>query len=136
MAASRPTTPEAFGRVPGVGQAKLATYGPAFIEAIRAYAAEHGLPASKAVAPGVGDASSNGRRGATYEKTGEMLTRGLSVEEIARERGLAPSTIIRHIEVLTMHGESIDITALLPPPERLERIATAFAQLGYAQWGR
>ena len=63
MAASRPTTPEAFGRVPGVGQAKLATYGAAFMEAIRAYAEEHGLPASKAVAPGVGDASSNGRRG-------------------------------------------------------------------------
>ena len=76
-----------------------------------------------------------GVAGATYEKTGEMLARGLSVEEIARERGLAPATIIRHIEVLTMHGESIDITALLPPPERLRRIATAFAQLGYAQLG-
>jgi len=126
MASTRPETLEAFAGIPGVGQAKLAAYGAAFTEAIRRYASEHRVPEA---------GSSNGRRGATYEKTWEMLARGLSVEAVARERGLAPATVIRHIEVLTMQGKSIDITPLLPSPERRRDIEEAFKRLGYAQLG-
>ena len=126
MASARPETLEAFAGIPGVGQAKLAAYGAAFTEAIRRYASQHRVQEA---------GSSNGRRGATYEKTWEMLTRGLSVEAIARERGLAPATVIRHIEVLTMLGKSIDITPLLPAPERRRDIEEAFKRLGYAQLG-
>ncbi|MDE2900024.1 MAG: DNA helicase RecQ [Chloroflexota bacterium] len=132
MAARRPETLQAFERVPGVGQAKLAAYGAAFTEAIRRYADEHGLPARASVNMG---GSSSGRRGATYEKTWEMLAQGLSVEAVARERELAPGTVIRHIEVLTMQGKSIDITSLLPSPERRRDIEEAFKRLGYAQLG-
>lgn len=132
MAARRPGTLQAFERVPGVGQAKLAAYGAAFTGAIRRYADEHGLRARASVDVG---GSSNGRRGATYEKTWEMLARGLPVEAVARERGLAPGTVIRHIEVLTMQGKSIDITSLLPSPERRRDIEEAFKRLGYAQLG-
>ncbi len=132
MAARRPETLSAFEHVPGVGQAKLAAYGAAFTEAIRRYADEHRMPARASVDVG---GSSNGRRGATYERTWEMLARGLSVEAVARERGLAPGTVIRHIEVLTMQGKSIDITSLLPSPERWRDIEEAFKRLGYAQLG-
>ena len=132
MAASRPTTLEAFARVPGVGQAKLAAYGTEFVDAIRNYGGQ-ALP-SESVPKG-GDAPSNGRRGATYDKTKELLARGLSVEEVARERGLAPGTVIRHIEWLTIRGESIDIAPWLPPPERRRRIEEAFGRLGYVQLG-
>ncbi len=132
MAASRPGTLEAFARVPGVGQAKLAAYGATFTEAIRNYG---GQTLSSESAPKGGDATSNGRRGATYDKTKELLARGLSVEEIAQERGLAPATVMRHIEWLTIRGESIDIAPLLPPPERRRRIEEAFGRLGYAQLG-
>ena len=132
MASARPETLEAFARIPGVGQAKLAAYGAAFTEAIRQYVDEHRLRAGASVNAG---GSSNGRRGATYEETWEMLGRGLSVEAVARERGLATATVIRHIEVLTMHGKSIDITSLLPSPERRRDIEEAFKRLGYAQLG-
>ena len=132
MAASRPTSLEAFARIPGVGQAKLAAYGATFTEAIRNHA---GQDLSSESAPKGGDAPSNGRRGATYDKTKELLARGLSVEQVARERGLAPATVIRHIEWLTIRGESIDIAPLLPPSERRRRIEEAFGRLGYAQLG-
>ena len=132
MTSARPETLEAFARIPGVGQAKLAAYGAAFTEAIRRYVDEHRTPAEASVDVG---GSSNGRRGATYEETWEMLGRGLSVEAVARERGLATATVIRHIEVLTMLGRSIDITSLLPSPERRRDIEEAFKRLGYAQLG-
>ena len=47
MASSRPRTLEAFGRVPGVGRAKLEAYGPAFVDAISGYADSHGLAATE-----------------------------------------------------------------------------------------
>ena len=133
MSASRPTSLREFARVPGVGQAKLAAYGAAFTEAIGRYAEEHGLPEAQ---PAAADSTAaNGHRKSTYDNTRELLARGLTVEEIARERGLAPGTIIRHIELLTIRGEPVDVTPLLPPPERRRRIEEAFDRLGYAQLG-
>ena len=55
MAASRPTTLEAFGRIPGVGKAKLEAYGAAFVDAICTYRMRTGWRLRRA--------RSKGRRG-------------------------------------------------------------------------
>ena len=51
MAAVIPQTLEEFGRIPGVGQAKLQQYGADFLQVICAYAEANGIPAVTYDAP-------------------------------------------------------------------------------------
>ena len=137
MAARRPETLKAFERVPGVGQAKLAAYGAAFTEAIRRYVDEHGLPASEAAAastPSLFDAPerSNGARTTTHDSTRAMLARGLTVEEIAKERRMRETTVLGHIEHLAHRGEALEVAHLAPPPDRMRRIEEALKVCGSA----
>ncbi|MCY4625261.1 MAG: RQC domain-containing protein, partial [Chloroflexi bacterium] len=135
MAASRPVTAEAFARVPGVGQAKLAAYGEAFTDAVRRYVEEHGIAAAdEASAPTLfgGPARANGQRRSTRDNTRELLARGLSVEAIAKERGISAKTVLGHIESLDRAGEALEVGHLAPTPERMRRIEEAFGVCGSA----
>ena len=133
MAASRPSTPEAFARVPGVGQAKLATYGAEFVEAVRRYAEAHGLPeAQPTLRPAAPQPQTNGHRKSAYDNTRELLARGLTVEQMAEERGLSPKTVMGYIENLDYRGETLDVAHLAPPPERMAQIEAAMAVCGSA----
>ena len=131
MAASRPTTLEAFGRIPGVGKAKLEAYGEAFVDAICTYADAHGLAAAEGPLEGTARRS-NGHRASTYDSTRELLARGRSVEAIARERGLSAKTVLGHIEHLAHRGEPLEVAHLQPAPERMGRIEEAIAVCGSA----
>ncbi len=131
MAASRPTTLEAFGRIPGVGKAKLEAYGAAFVDAICGYADAHGLAAAEGPLEGTARRS-NGHRASTYDSTRELLARGRSVEAIARERGISAKTVLGHIEHLAHRGEPLEVGHLQPAPERMGRIEEAIAVCGSA----
>ena len=130
MAASRPESLAAFARIPGVGEAKLAAYGAAFVDAIRSFVG----PAAAALEDEEWEdgAPSRRRLGATHEKTKELLARGLTVEAIARERGMAPTTVLGHIEQLAKRGEAPDLEHLAAPGERMARIEEAFGVCGSA----
>ena len=67
-------------------------------------------------------------RGSTIHETMQLLQEGLNVSEIAARRDLAHITIRGHLEQLILAGEQIDITNLLPPPERFARIQNALHQ--------
>ena len=131
MAASRPTTLEAFGRIPGVGKAKLEAYGAAFVDAICGYSDAHGLAAAEGTIEGTARRS-NGHRASTYDSTRELLARGRSVEAIARERGISAKTVLGHIEHLARRGEPLEVGHLQPAPERMGRIEEAIAVCGGA----
>ena len=131
MAASRPTTREAFGRIPGVGKAKLEAYGAAFVDAICTYADAHGLAAAEGPLEGTAQRS-NGHRASTYDSTRELLARGRSVEAIARERGISAKTVLVHIEHLAHRGETLEVGHLQPASERMRRIEEAIAVCGSA----
>ena len=131
MAASRPTTLEAFGRIPGVGKAKLEAYGAAFVDAICGYSDAHGLAAAEGTIEGTARRS-NGHRASTYDSTRELLARGRSVEAIARERGISAKTVLGHIEHLAHRGEPLEVGHLQPAPERMGRIEEAIAVCGSA----
>lgn len=82
------------------------------------------------------------RPGATLAETRGMIEKKFSVEEIARERGLAVSTILTHLERMKKEGVLPDIAHLKPPtPDFTEmssalrasenmRLAPAFEALG------
>ena len=70
------------------------------------------------------------RAGSTYEQTMQLLQQGMTIAQVAQERGLARSTIERHLERLIRAGAQIDLRPLMPPRERFENIRKAFEQSG------
>ena len=128
MAAAFPQSMEEFSRISGVGKAKLERYGPEFLKVIRNYVEVNGLPDSRNKA--TTNQQSKRRRGATYDATRELLSKGLSVSQIAQQRGLSETTIISHLELMVSQGVTLDMEHLLPSPERLRSIEKAFDVYG------
>ena len=128
MAAAFPQSMEEFSRISGVGKVKLEQYGPEFLEVIRSYVEANGLPDSRNIVPT--DQKPRRRRGTSYDATGELLSKRLSVSQIAQQRGLAEATIIGHLEIMFARGERLDLEHMMPPSERLRSIEEAFNVCG------
>ena len=120
MAYFLPQSRESFSRITGVGATKLEEYGEIFVKHIREYAEQHGLQDRER--PFEPRKSRSVRRpGSTYAKTLGLLRQGLTLNEIATQRGLSPGTVIGHLERLAAHGERIDVSRQLEP-ERFDNI--------------
>ena len=128
MAAAFPQSMEDFSSISGVGEAKLEQYGPEFLQVIRSYTEVNGLPDSRNIA--TTNQQPKRRQGATYEATRELLSKGLSVSQIAQQRGLAETTIIGHLERMAGQDVTLDMEHLMPPAERLRSIEKAFDVYG------
>jgi ATP-dependent DNA helicase RecQ len=115
MAQTRPQTMEAFRQVSGVGSRKLAQYGEVFTDAIRQFCADYGLESDPGAA-GRRDRPLRERRqttGDTHRHTLELHRQGLSMAEIADQRGLKSSTIANHLEQLIRQGEAVEVDNLV-----------------------
>ena len=66
--------------------------------------------------------------GSTYDQTRQLLQQGMTVDEVAKRRGLAGSTIYAHLERILPEWEDIDLRPMLPSPEHFEKIKAAFSQ--------
>jgi ATP-dependent DNA helicase RecQ len=127
MARSYPTQEAAFMRIAGVGQAKLAELGPAFMAEIAAFLKEHPrreFSETKAAAarPDLGDSA---------RETLRRFRAGQSPEHIAEERGFVLGTVYAHLAQAIEAGEPVEIgTLILPEDERA--IREAFDALGGA----
>ena len=128
MAAALPQSMEEFSRISGVGEAKLEQYGPDFLKVIRSYVEVNGLPDRRNIAPT--SQQPKRRRGTTYDATRELLSKRLSVSQIAQQRGLAETTIVRHLELLFAQGVHLDLEHLMPSEEKLRSIEEAFDVCG------
>lgn len=119
-----PASPSQMRGITGVGEAKLNRYGKEFIREIADYLSEHPdiiPPLAKVGERGFsGEVSSRREKktGETVEETYRFLQKGMSMEEIARERNLAQSTIAAHIEKLIQKGRDIDIDRFVEPAKR------------------
>ena len=141
MAADVPQTTEEFSRIHGVGEAKLAQYGPDFLTVIRNFAKANGLPVRTEPEPGPAQSpTADGdvgrerpvRRAATANETLSLMSQNLSVGQIAQQRGLAETTIIGHLERLAAQGAVLDLEHLIPSAEKLSQIEEAFDAVGGA----
>ena len=133
LAAVRPTDRQAMRQISGVGPTKLEQYGDDFLAAISEYNsanprssdtpgqqldfAEHHRPARNDI--------HEPTLSATHYLTRDLLHQGLTIAQIASERNFSPGTIMHHLQRIADAGETLDLTHLLPPTERMERIATA-----------
>ncbi len=63
---------------------------------------------------------------ATERQTLDLVRRDLSIQEIADQRQLSPGTVLKHMERIAESNEVMDISHMLPAPDRCERIMEAF----------
>jgi ATP-dependent DNA helicase RecQ len=129
MSRAYPTTPDAFRRVPGVGDRKLAELGPAFMAAIsehlrsnerQQFGERHEQP--PLAAKPLGDSEHDTLR---------RFRAGQPVERIARERGIKETTVLGHLSAAAEAGEEVPIEAFVAREAEPE-IAAAFRDLGWA----
>ncbi len=128
MAQQRPQTFDEFMNISGVGTRKVDKYGKQFIEAIRNYCAEYGLPTNsepiRELAKVVDNVPSM-----TQIETLELYKKGLSINAIANERGVRTSRIVSHLAELIEKEQPVDIDRLVKP-ERQEKIIAAIEEVG------
>ncbi len=115
MAQLKPKTLEHFGKLSGVTQYKVTQYGEQFVSEIRAFCQEQKLPEPLP--------------SSTYMKTLQFYQQGLSVDEIAQQRGYTTRTIIDHLSQLIEMNQPVDLKQLVPL-ERHEPIIKAIEKVG------
>ncbi len=129
MASKMPRTIEQFARVSGVGALKLEQYGEQFLDEIRGSVYAN-PPQSFQNGPARAINRNVRREGSTYAETRNLLAQGLSIRQIAHQRGLAPGTITSHVEMMVSNGMRVDLTSSLPRKEDMGKIETAIYQAG------
>jgi ATP-dependent DNA helicase RecQ len=135
LASQRPVTQEHFLRIPGVGRRKLEAYYEIVAREIRAYCEEHNLPVEMEVAPEESrsvprkEAAPRANATPTHRLTLNLYLQGLSIAEIAQERGLSATTIVGHLVTQIEIGETLDISPLIPA-DRYQIIVDALLEVG------
>lgn len=115
MAKQRPQTVAELSQISGVGEYKAARYGDRFAAAIAAFCQEQSPPTASD----------------TKMLTLELHQQGLTVAEIAEQRNLRPTTVIRHLSELIELNQPVDLNRLVPP-ERQALIWKALQAVGDA----
>ena len=140
MAACIPQSEGSFSRISGVGRMKLEQYGPRFLQTIRSYAESHGKADQTDALLGrdpvrneenaVERERPKRRWGSTYDATRACLAKKMSMSEIAKERGMAETTIVGHLERMTAQGIDLDLEHLRPEDYRLAQVREALEVCG------
>lgn len=107
MATCLPQTTEALGQIGGWGIFKLEKYGDSFLTLMRSYCKQHGLvsrvqpmPVKKLVKAGLVRETMP----ATFQKSYHLYKEGHDLAEIAKIRGLSPTTIEGHLSEFVLSG--------------------------------
>ncbi|MDQ3547417.1 MAG: DNA helicase RecQ [Chloroflexota bacterium] len=130
MAAQLPGNVGQLLSITGVGQRKAQEFGDDFLAVIGEYAIRTGATPSTAPVPSpVRAAPRRKSLGDTARQTLDLFDQGLSIVDIARERGLSDITIEGHLEDAIRSGADVDLERLVSPTRRQE-IEAAIAQIG------
>ncbi|MCX6739443.1 MAG: RecQ family ATP-dependent DNA helicase [Candidatus Parcubacteria bacterium] len=130
MAIHYPQTETAFLEISGVGHQKLEQFGEPFISTICQYVESHDIHINNNPIPTVAKKIKPIYEGSTFDETKKFLKQKIGINAIAEIRGLAPATIINHVEKLFAEDSTLDISYLKTEPERLAKIAEAFQKTG------
>lgn len=104
MSNSKPMTEQAMLKVQGMGERKMHLYGERFLTCIKEYVMEKGRDGQKVP-------------GASQLISYDLFQRGISIPDIAKERGMAEGTIQSHLIQLYEDGENIDISKFISKKE-------------------
>ena len=124
-----PADRESMLAVPGVGSVKFEKFGEHFLGAIREYAAANKIEIPRQPSPA--DSEERKRRAAdgirgTDEESYRLYQNGLTLDEIAKTRGLARSTVEEHLLNCLKNGMPVDAGLFVTDEE--ERMITEAAR--------
>ncbi len=129
MAEKRPQNLTQFEEVYGVGSNKRDKYGKVFLEAIRTFCQEQGLPTGAASVDVANPPILANVASYSQMQTWELYRQGLTVQGIANARGMSPNTISGHLVELMDMGREVDIKVLVES-ERQQAIVNAIEIIG------
>ncbi|MDR4509693.1 MAG: DNA helicase RecQ [Candidatus Brocadiaceae bacterium] len=129
MATQYPQNLQDLRSINGVGEQKLKKYGEAFLQNIIDYCKEHSIQPKQQHSTNYQQSPMKQMKTPTTQITLELCRQNLSIEEIAKKRGLAPSTIVTHLEKLMLEGEDISVDRFINQ-EKQQHIHAAFHKLG------
>jgi len=95
MAEVRPFTQEEFVSLKGIGEYKSGKYGREYLDTIRDFMTQQDIVKKP--------------KGGTYIETLRLFNKGMTLEEIAKERNMVTGTIAGHLARLYEKGEDIDL---------------------------
>jgi len=137
-----PDTPDRLLKISGFGEAKVEAYGDDFLKIIKAYMSEHNLETNihalgvkktkkskKEKSQKQGSTAVSDKKPNTKEQTFQLFKQGVSIEEIAAQRGFTLTTIQTHLVPYIASGE-IMIDELVPTNKQ-KMIAKALEKFNY-----
>jgi DNA-binding MarR family transcriptional regulator len=132
-----PQTTSELLAIKGCGEYKVSAYGDQTLEVVRAYLKRH--PEARSLLEPDGSATirpvlKKPSGGSTVEITWMLWEKGGTLDEIARKRGLTPSTITEHLVQLIDEGRSIDLNRILSR-ERIALVEEAIVRAGSERLG-
>lgn len=118
MSALLPKNEAELMQIKGVGERKLEAYGPTFLKAINQYCEEQGIARTEMSFP-IGQAPKKQSERASNKEpshhiTHRLLEEGLSIAEIATERGVTERTIEGHLLKCPDDGLEVDWSRFVP----------------------
>jgi ATP-dependent DNA helicase RecQ len=128
MAALLPLDEPALLRISGVGESKAKKYGKEFLTAICAAVETDSALGHTEIDRGPGQPEKEPNQ--TAYQSGALLSTGLTVEQVAKERGLSVKTIEEHASQLIANGNS-ELFHRLVPKARHTILHAAFERIGW-----
>ena len=125
-----PQTTSELLTIKGCGEYKVSTYGNHTLEVVRVYLKSHpeARPLSeRGESAAIRHILKKPSGGSTVEITWMLWEKGGTLEEIARKRGLTPSTITEHLAQLIEEGRPIDLSRIFSK-ERIALIEEAISK--------
>ena len=122
MCRTRPASAESFGRVRGVGRAKLDQFGDRFVAAItehcRAHTLNQDVSIEQRARPFLGDSGAEPRPLTDVRRTAaELFKRGMSIDDVAAQLGRAKSTTMQYLVEYIVREKPPSIAPWLADPE-------------------
>jgi len=117
ITANLPTNKKALAAVKGFGAKRVRQFGDELLEIVLEYLMEKGLAINTEEEPVE-------KKQTTFEKSFELFSNGLSIQDIARERGLNVTTIESHLARYLQEGK-IEIESLMSE-EKIKRAVDYF----------
>jgi len=130
MARLRPSALDGFRNVKGVGEKKLADYGPDFLDAISSYCQQQQLSqdVARRFVPSDPKPASTGINASSVAAF-EFFRRGATIEDVANRMNRANSTVAGYLNDYLRHDQVVDPSTWVAP-DIVQRIEQVIEQVG------
>ncbi len=133
MAFHMPHNQVEFSKISGVGDAKLREFSEPFLKVITEYMQANGQSVEVQRVPVTAPKKRVRGISLSIRETKDLIAQGLSLAEVAEQRGISETTIRSHLERFVQEGGRVDIDHLMPSDAKRRKIEAAFEEMGEAR---